>query len=340
MSAAAIALILTRIPLAVIAQRLGRIELPWLGALLACKSLLLVAKHRRWRQVLRAMHPGPWRATFRAVAAGYLLNLLVPFKLGELVRTGILRRHNPRASLGDGLATVASERLLDGVALTALSLLALPWIDAPGWLKSGLVVFVVGLSLGLAAALTVPVYRRWIERWSSDRPPGKSSVLTRVVPWLSRVTRVIHRGTTVWRSPRRLTLAAGWSVAIWCCDTLILWMAARALGTSLDYPVAIVVTLLYAFGALIPSGPVQLGTHQALAVVFLTPFGIDEASAVAMSLVLQATNLTVLAAAGAPALGLEASATRRVLEARSRDGGSPNEESQDEEVSAGGSPTA
>lgn len=331
MSAAAVALILTRIPPTVIVERLGRIELPWLGALLAFKTLLLVSKHRRWRQVLLAIDSGPWRATFRAVAAGYLLNLLVPFKLGELLRTGILRRHNPRVSLGDGLATVASERLFDGVALTVLSLAALPWIEAPGWLESGLVAFVVGLSLGLAATLTVPIYHRWLDRRASAQPSG---VLARMIPWLGRVTRVIQRGTTVWRSPRRLALAAGWSLAIWCCDALILWMAARALGTSLDYAVAIVVTLLYAFGALIPSGPVQLGTHQALAVVFLTPFGVDEASAVAMSLVLQAANLTVLAAAGAPSLGLEASVTRRILETRGRE-----EEGQESEGS-GGPPTA
>jgi len=299
-SAGAVTVILLRISPAEVGSRLSRVQWPWIALLLTGKLGLLTAKHRRWLQVLRAMDPGPWRSTFRAVAAGHFLNLALPFKLGEVVRSGMLRRHNPRAGLGDGLATVGSERLLDAAVLALLSALALPWIETAPWFRNGLAVLLAVLGLSVVAAVTVPQHLRWIRRLPVEP----------VRRFLLRVAQTIERGTDVWRSPGRLALAGAWTVLIWCFDALILLLATRALYVPIDFAAALVVTLLYAFGVLIPSGPVQAGTHQALAVVFLAPFGVDEVSAVSVSLVLSACNLAVLGLAGAPALVWE-SLTRR-----------------------------
>lgn len=297
-SAAAISVLLHRVSVAEIGQRLSRLKVSWLLALVLCKAILLSMKHSRWRQVLLAIGPGPWRGTFRAVSAGYFLNLVLPFKLGEAVRSMILRRHNPGATFGEGLATIGSERLLDAAVLTVLSLTVLPWIEAPGWLREGLLLFVAALGLAVLAAAAAPFLLGWIERLGSSRSRG----LGRLVPILRTVTKTVRRGTAVWRDPGRLTRCVGWTLGIWCCDAFILLLATRALQSSVSYPAAIVVTLLYAFGLLIPSGPVQAGTHQALGVLFLTPFGMGEATAVSVSLVLQTANLLVLGLAGAPTL--------------------------------------
>lgn len=305
-SAGAVAIVLHRVSPAEIGQRLSQLRLSWLAALLACKTILLVMKHSRWRQVLLAIGPGPWRGTFRAVSAGYFLNLVLPFKLGEAVRSGILRRHNPDASFGEGLATIGSERLLDGAVLAGLSLAALPWIDPPEWLWNGLVLFVAFLGLAVLAAASVPFLGGWIDRL--QRPQSRR--LGRLLALLRSATEALKRGTAVWRTPGRLGRCVGWTLMIWCCDALILLLATRALQSSIGYPAAIIVTLLYAFGVLIPSGPVQAGTHQALGVLFLTPFGLSEATAVSVSLVLQTANLLVLGLAGAPALLLEVAVRR------------------------------
>lgn len=305
-SAVAVAVVLRRVSPAEIGQRLTQLRLSWLVGLVACKALLLTLKHSRWREVLLAIGPGPWRGTFRAVSAGYFLNLVLPFKLGEAVRSAILRRHNPEASFGEGLATIGSERLLDAVVLALLSLAALPWIEPPEGLRSRIVLFVAVLALAVLAVATVPFL---LDRTARLRP-HPSRWLRRLQSLLGTVRQALKRGTAVWRDRRRLARCSGWTLVIWCGDALILLLATRALQSSISYPAAIVVTLLYAFGLLIPSGPVQVGTHQALGVLFLTPFGLSEATAVSVSLVLQSANLLVLGLAGAPSLIWEASIRR------------------------------
>src|SRR5690606_2876857 len=83
----------------------------WLPVMAAVKVAVLWIKHLRWQVELDAMQRlGPYRGGFRAVTLGYFGNVLLPFRLGELMRVGLLRRHNPEVALGGALATVAAER--------------------------------------------------------------------------------------------------------------------------------------------------------------------------------------------------------------------------------------
>jgi len=112
----------------------GDVE-PAACVVVAC--VLLVAGHllraQRTRIAVNNAYPGPFSAHFGALSIGFLFNALLPFKLGELIRTWLLAR-KLRISLLYTLCVILLERLLDVVLISALFLVGVllgPWSSKP-----------------------------------------------------------------------------------------------------------------------------------------------------------------------------------------------------------------
>jgi glycosyltransferase 2 family protein len=298
LSAAALALALRRVSFADLSASLEAADWRWLPAMLALKALVLVVKDLRWRVELQAMAPGPYRATFRAICLGYFGNLILPFRLGELLRVGLLVRHNRSASAGDTLATVAAERAIDGAVLAAMVFAALPAATVPPWMLRGTLLVAAIMLAVIAAGMLAPVHR-WLMARLPER--GAGGLLRKVVAAGSR-------GTAVLRRPGPLALTVLWTVVGWLGECLVLYLGVLALDLPLGFPATMVVTLLMSVGLLIPSAPGQLGTHQALTIFFLQPFGVSDASALSLSIILQATALLTMGSLGGWVLLSEAAA--------------------------------
>ncbi len=81
----------------------------------------------RWRYLLAPMGSFPVRRLYPVVIIGYMANNLLPVRLGEVVRSYYLaRRENLNTSTA--LATVAVERVYDGITLLAFAALSAPWL--------------------------------------------------------------------------------------------------------------------------------------------------------------------------------------------------------------------
>jgi len=306
LSAVALWLALRRTSLTEIGDALSRISWPWFPVMIALKTSTLVIKDLRWRCELNAMSPGPYRRVFRCIGLGYFGNIVLPFKLGELLRVGLLRRHNPDSRFGDVLATIAAERALDGAVLAVMVGAVLHWASVPAWVMSGTILLLCAMVGIILLAVLTPLHE----------------LALRVLPergllrWGRRVVQAITRGTAVLRKPRAVTLATAYTALAWMVESLVFFCAVQALGVHLSYSATLVVTLLLSVGLLIPSAPGQIGTHQALSVLFLEPFGIDSAAAVSISFLLQGVALTTLGGIGGYVLVREAGTRELVRSAR------------------------
>lgn len=132
------------------------------GSLRAANAALLVpaiavyllgtlARSLRWKTLLRA-YPVPLATLFRTLVIGYMVNDLLPWRLGELARIFLLAR-NASVPVGASFASIVVERVLDGLTLTAFLGLGMLWAGAGGWLLL-LAAFSLGL-FGLATAAVV-----------------------------------------------------------------------------------------------------------------------------------------------------------------------------------------
>ncbi len=305
LSGVALWLALRTTSLSAIGDALGQISWPWFPLMLALKASTLVIKDLRWRCELHAMSPGPYRRVFRCIGLGYFGNIVLPFKLGELLRVGLLKRHNPGVRFGDVLATIAAERALDGAVLAVMVGVVLHWASVPTWVLSGTILLLCAMVGVILLAILTPLHDLFLRLF-----PERGAL-----SFGRRVVQAITRGTAVLRNPRAASLAAAYTALAWMVESLVFFCGVQALGLHLSYSATLVVTLLLSVGLLIPSAPGQIGTHQALSVLFLEPFGIDSAAAVSISFLLQAVALSTLGGIGGYVLMREAGARELVRRA-------------------------
>jgi hypothetical protein len=298
LSALALWLALRKTSLEQIGDVLSHVHWRWIPLMVSLKAAVLVVKAQRWKCELRAMAPGRYVGTFRAIGLGYFGNIVLPFKLGELLRVGLLRRHNPDVGVGDALATIAAERALDGAILALMVAAVLPAVEVPAWVMSS-TIFLLAAMLGvIALAMLTPLHRFFLTRLPETGALGLGR----------KIIVALTRGTAVLRQPRPLAVASAYTALAWLGEALVFYAAVLALDVPIGFTGALVVTLLMSVGLLVPSAPGQIGTHQALSVLFLVPFGVDETTAVSVSFLLQAVALTTLGAIGGYVLIREAAA--------------------------------
>jgi len=88
------------------------------GSLLAVATWAVFAI--RWRVLLRAAAGIQWTETFSYIMIGHLLNLIFPFRLGDVGRVALVSRKH-RINIGFTAASVVLERFFDILILVALA---------------------------------------------------------------------------------------------------------------------------------------------------------------------------------------------------------------------------
>lgn len=314
--------------------------LPWLGALVGVAALVWVLRgfdpHRfrtiaadadfrfilmvpaviiveqlvrgwKWRQLLWPLRPIASIYLFGAVMAGYLLAILVPFGFGTVARSWLVARRKD-LKLSAVLATVALDRLTDGIVFACLvpvAVLSVAFPD-PGGVRAALIwggaasfVLFVGLLVGLA------IWRRqasnpaaWLTRLVGRCP-------SRLAAPLRRLAASFAEGITWPHEPWR-----GGAIAL--ASVLIkLFAATQFLGAGLAFGIRLhpaeYLFLMVFLGFLVIIGHFArvAGGFTVGAIFALGLLGVPEEEALAMSLVVQASNLLSVATIGAFALWLQ-----------------------------------
>jgi glycosyltransferase 2 family protein len=90
----------------------------------------------------------PVKELFRALVFGLALSDVLPFRLGEIARVFLVARHG--VPVGTSLAAILVERVLDGIALTALLAVGIVLSGAEGWMRD-----VAVASAALFAVVTI-----------------------------------------------------------------------------------------------------------------------------------------------------------------------------------------
>lgn len=264
----------------------------WLGLMICAKIAVLYIKNFRWKQVLKPTTTPDCSHTFRAMNIGYFSNLILPFRLGELMRVGVLKRHNPSVDPVEIFATILAERIMDGIILTSVAAAILPFTNTPHWIKAGTLSLLAIMVLMLCVSILKPLHAAMIKLLPQK---GVFTVCRRILTGLSNGTAALRAGHSIGITTFLTALA-------WVGEALVFWFAVKSIGVPISYASSLIVTLLFAVGLLIPSAPGQVGTHQALAVIFLPPFGILAAEAVSISILLQLITISVIGIFGGTAL--------------------------------------
>jgi uncharacterized protein (TIRG00374 family) len=268
----------------VLASHLGEVQVAGLliACGLTCASYLLRA--RRW-QYLFPPRPDAVRSigyldSFRVLILGFFMNNVLPARTGELVRAhlgGIVTQEKRTLVL----ATIASERLADGLML---SLLFVAFAFGAGsdristnMLYVALIFLVASVVVVATVALRSQVFvatdrlqSKMRTRFGDSKLSGKASQYT-----FNRM-QVFIEGLSPLYSLRRLPLIVFWTVIIWSAELAAYMAIAAAFNANFSPQISILFLVAVNFSSLIPAAPGGIGTIEAVASSVLESAGVPK----------------------------------------------------------------
>jgi uncharacterized membrane protein YbhN (UPF0104 family) len=240
------------------------------AALLTAASYLLRA--RRWPLLFPLGGP-PFKASLRVLLLGFFMNNILPARAGELVRAhagGQITGHS-RALV---LATIAAERLLDGVTLSII-LAVTVGVFGESFLPPHLAdPFIVVAYLFGAAALGVVVVvllqgpiHRLLDVLEARLAGGAYG-------YALRSARSFLLGLSPLVDVRRAPSLIFWSILVWSSELGVFVSVVEAFGASLTFLPTIVFLVAVNFSGLIPAAPGGFGVIELVASQVLQALGV------------------------------------------------------------------
>jgi uncharacterized protein (TIRG00374 family) len=258
----------------------------WVVLAIALNLVSVVFRALAWRTVINQAIPEPHPTSllvFSAFSVGLFANAVLPGRIGELARVGVLTRKLPRrkgywASL---VGPVFAHRVFDLVPVVLLILYVVATAKIPAWASTSLIVF-LGVGGGLFAFAWVSARTHHAERSLDGLGAAR------------RLVRMARQGLSVMRSPLGASIAIVLQIGGWVCQILAVYVAMRAFDIHAPMAAAGVVLLLMNVATVFPLWPGNVGLVQvAVATPLAASYGVAYAHGVAYGFGLQAIEASV-----------------------------------------------
>ena len=320
-SASTLYLAFRNVPLGQLIAYIGTINYWWIMPTIGMLFVTFLLRAYRWQLILKDVGAISYRQAFHPLMIAFMMNCVLPGRIGELARPVLLKRHHGIA-VTSGLATVAAERVFDIFMLISLFAVVFTTItsqsalsqDYFGFHLSGEVLKSAALGmirlsmaiLGFIILLTIGTTRRWIValvlstgRFFAGLLPGARSGIDRITGFVIKIIDNFSNGLSMIRSPRRMLACAGLTIAIWAITALSYLVFAKGCpGFNLSLMEWITVMVVICFAIALPSAPGFWGLWEAGGLFALSLFGVGREDALGLILVNHAAQVFPVIAIG------------------------------------------
>ncbi|MBI3783820.1 MAG: flippase-like domain-containing protein [Deltaproteobacteria bacterium] len=286
--------------------------LPMLGATL----LTLYIRALRWRVLLRPLGKPQMSSLIAATNIGFMANMVLPLRMGEVIRPVLLSRKE-KQPLGGILATIVLERVSD--LLTVLLLFGVsaatvsfsPAIRDWGYRLCG---FAIVMSAGV-------LFVRWQESFALRM----LQIVLRPLPVrfaepVEHFFRGFVQALEILDSPPTFLAIAAWSLCLWAAIASVFAFGLLAFDLPVPLVVAsVVITAITAIVVSAPSAPGFIGAFQFGCTLGLGIFHVAESNAFAFSIIVHLMQFVGTIAAGVYSLTREGMSLRQLEEVTASD---------------------
>lgn len=295
LSAASLALLASVVDWSDTERALGRADPAFLGLAVVFLLVSVAAKALRWRLLLPPVPDRGRVRIYRILHIGFLLNNVLPMRLGDLARITMASRLKG-IRIGHVLSSLLAERVAD-VLVLLLAFMVISFFlpiseTAQSWLR------VAWVGIGVGGALVVALF---FVRGKLSSLPRPRNLLARL-PGATRISGESTSFAEGWRfvaSRRNARAIVSWSVLAWGAAFAINYMLIQSLGIRAPFAVAILLTCTTNFAMLIPSSPAYIGVFHAAATFSLMPFGVDRGTALSFAILAHMVNVLPVSLLGA-----------------------------------------
>jgi glycosyltransferase 2 family protein len=250
------------------------------------------ARAWRWHYLLRPIKKVPTNTMFPIVTIGYMGNNIYGYRIGEVLRAIILKRHAD-VPISASLATIIVERIFDGVVMLAFIFVNLPELATithnSGYIGNIRTVAIYGSALFFGALLIFLV---------AAMVP---QVTGRIIDWLvlhllpvrfrEKTGGIAHKfldGLESLRSPKDVLMVFVTSVIIWLFETGKYWFVMHAFDFQVSFFALMLMNGIVNLATTLPSAPGYLGTFDAPGIAVLEAYNVPQNIATGYTLVLHA----------------------------------------------------
>jgi len=253
----------------------------------------LLVRAVRWRFMLN--NDIPYARVFHIQNIGYMLSMLLPFRLGDVARA-VLIGNVPPVTISRGLSTMVVERLLDMLFFVVLLPFTLAAVDTlPAWMQafarfSGFIALAAILILIIAANRRV-----WVLK--------VTTAVFNHIPfldtdaWARRVDDLLAGLDTLTR-PRDGFILVLLSILVWLPILLAYYAGMRAVGLHPSAAMTGFTVAAAAFSVAAPSSPGQVGVFHAGVIAALQLLNQPEVASASFAFGYHALNMSIMIVLG------------------------------------------
>jgi uncharacterized protein (TIRG00374 family) len=280
-----------------VSQTVAAVHQAWVAVAVIGVVAVALAKAARWGALYRLFECRPsYGSLFWGLMAAQAVNLIIPIRLGELIRLGWMKQVGQSGTIT--LSTIVIEKVIDLLVagLMAMSLVALA--VAPSWLRSqASSMFLISLTLILGLILIWRLRVR-LGRWLAHGPGWANRLPAR---WQERSVRVADSMLAAlsamadWYS---LLPVLWWTMIVWLLSLLTILALFAAFKLHLPIVAAVLIMLAVSFVSIPPSPPALVGAMQMIAVLVLGQYDVARPVAVGFGSMLSVVTVAPLLVLG------------------------------------------
>jgi uncharacterized protein (TIRG00374 family) len=257
----------------------------------------------RWELIFPADSRPGFFSCVVALGIGNMANFLLPGRAGDFGRLTLV---GPTGSVLEStrtLATVAVEKVLDGLALIGMVLFAIWTLHPPPWLMVLLrtAVLIFGSAVGL---LVIVRYRT-----STIVDPIRSAFqwlhLSSFEERFDGVMTAFAEGLSGISSREQLLILMLLTGAIWMTEASLVWGLSRAIGVGVTMKSSVVATAILGLGFMIPAAPGGIGTYELFGTEAFKLAAVPASDALALTVIIHAWIFIANVLAGFALLGVK-----------------------------------
>ncbi len=258
---------------------------------------------RRWQTILDPVAKVPLAPLWRATAIGQMVTNVVPLRAGELARPLVLNREVSSVSFSTALASVAVDRVFDGIVVMVLLAVGVAVAHFPtsttikGYSLAHAVTFVVGGALALLVAFYVLVFfpKTLIRAFELVARRVSPAIERRGAKMLARFSE----GLSVLKTPGHFVAVFGWTLAHWLVQPFAFWLAFLAVGVHVPIAATLIVQGIIVILVALPSAPGFFGAFELGATIGLSLYKVEQSQAVAWALLFHVASFIPITLIGA-----------------------------------------
>ena len=217
--------------------------------------------------------------TFWSTAVGFMVNTLIPIRLGEFVRAYILGEKE-ETGFGPSFSSIVVERTLDLIGLLSIGVVTMFLVSAQADLSSLVVNIFTAVAVLIAVILAVIIVGikkedliiRLLTRITSKIPLVKKYT-TRIADFASSLIKGLQ-GLS--QNPKMFVANISLTWILWLIQTSAIYLTFTAFNYPMPFVAAILGGVLMSVSHILPATPGYVGSYEAFWAVIFLALGVPE----------------------------------------------------------------